>query len=92
MLSEVIEEEYPEFLYNKDIAIKISGCMNSCGQHGMASIGFHGSSLKAKGQVLPALQVLIGGGVMGSGDGRIGLVGKGEMAIFGEVLLSTGYI
>ena len=67
----MIEDEYPEFLYNKDIAIKISGCMNSCGQHGMASIGFHGSSMKAKGQVLPALQVLIGGGVMGSGNGSI---------------------
>jgi len=71
VLSEVVEEEFPEFLYNKDIAIKISGCMNSCGQHGMASIGFHGSSLKAKGQVLPALQVLIGGGVLGSGEGSI---------------------
>ncbi|MBA4198341.1 MAG: nitrite reductase [Chitinophaga sp.] len=70
-LSEVIEEEYPEYLYNKEIAIKISGCMNSCGQHGMANIGFHGSSIKAKGQVLPALQVLIGGGVLGSGNGRI---------------------
>ena len=71
VLSEVVEEEYPEFLYNKEIAIKISGCMNSCGQHGMASIGFHGSSLKAKGQILPALQVLIGGGVLGSGNGRM---------------------
>ncbi|MBL7739503.1 MAG: nitrite/sulfite reductase, partial [Chitinophagaceae bacterium] len=71
VLSEVIEEEFPEFLFNKELAIKISGCMNSCGQHGMASIGFHGSSLKAKGQVLPALQVLIGGGVLGSGNGRI---------------------
>ena len=55
VLSEVIEEEYPEFLYNKELAIKISGCMNSCGQHGMASIGFHGSSLKAKGQVITGL-------------------------------------
>jgi sulfite reductase (ferredoxin) len=71
VLSEVIEDEFPEFLYNKEIAIKISGCMNSCGQHGMASIGFHGSSLKSKGQVLPALQVLIGGGVLGGGEGRI---------------------
>jgi sulfite reductase (ferredoxin) len=70
-LSRVIEDEYPEYLYNKELAIKISGCMNSCGQHGMASIGFHGSSLKAKGQILPALQVLIGGGVLGSGEGRI---------------------
>ena len=71
VLSEVIEDEYPELLYNKEIAIKISGCMNSCGQHGMASIGFHGSSLKAKGQTIPALQVLIGGGVLGSGNGRV---------------------
>jgi sulfite reductase (ferredoxin) len=70
-LSEVIEEEFPEYLNNKEISIKISGCMNSCGQHGMASIGFHGSSMKSKGQVLPALQVLIGGGVLGSGEGRI---------------------
>ena len=71
VLSNVIDEEYPELLENKEITIKISGCMNSCGQHGMASIGFHGSSLKAKGQVLPALQVLIGGGVLGKGEGRI---------------------
>ena len=71
VLSEVIEEEFPEYLYNKEITIKISGCMNSCGQHGMASIGFHGSSLKLKGQVLPALQVLVGGGVLGGGEGRI---------------------
>ena len=71
VLSEVVDEEYPELLHNKDISIKISGCMNSCGQHGMASIGFHGSSLKAKGQILPALQVLIGGGVLGSGNGQI---------------------
>lgn len=70
-LSEVIEEEYPELLYDKELAIRISGCMNSCGQHGIASIGFHGSSLKAKGQVVPAVQVLIGGGVLGSGNGRI---------------------
>jgi sulfite reductase (ferredoxin) len=71
VLSQVIEEEYPEFLYNKEITVKISGCMNSCGQHSIASIGFHGSSLKANGQVLPALQVSIGGGIVGSGEGRI---------------------
>ena len=70
-LSHLIEEEYPQLLENKELSIKISGCMNSCGQHGMSNIGFHGSSLKAKGQVVPALQVLIGGGVLGSGNGRI---------------------
>lgn len=70
-LSALIEDEFPELLENKEITVRISGCMNSCGQHGMASIGFHGSSLKLKGQVVPAVQVLIGGGVLGSGEGRI---------------------
>ncbi|PUZ29504.1 nitrite reductase [Chitinophaga parva] len=70
-LEQVIEEEYPELVFNKDIKIKISGCMNSCGQHGIASIGFHGSSLKSSGKVLPALQVLLGGGILGNGEGRV---------------------
>jgi sulfite reductase (ferredoxin) len=44
--------------------------MNSCGQHGLAHIGFHGSSLKAAGKVVPAAQVLLGGGTIGNGLGR----------------------
>lgn len=71
VLSSVIEDEYPELLLNQDIAIRISGCMNSCGQHGIGTIGFHGSSLKVKDKVVPAVQVLIGGGNLGGGDGRI---------------------
>ena len=67
----VIQEEFPDLIYNKDIKIKISGCMNSCGQHGIASIGFHGSSMKSGGKVLPALQVLLGGGIVGDGIGRV---------------------
>lgn len=67
----VIHDEFPDLVYNKDIKIKISGCMNSCGQHGIASIGFHGSSLKSGGKVLPALQVLLGGGIVGDGVGRV---------------------
>jgi sulfite reductase (ferredoxin) len=46
-LEEVISQDFPELIFDSEIKIKISGCMNSCGQHGMASIGFHGSSLKA---------------------------------------------
>lgn len=70
-LEMVIQEEFPDLVYNKDIKIKISGCMNSCGQHGIASIGFHGSSMKSGGKVLPALQVLLGGGIVGDGIGRV---------------------
>ena len=70
-LEEVIYNEFPELIYNHDIKIKISGCMNSCGQHGLAQIGFHGSSFKVGSAVVPALQVLLGGGTIGNGEGRI---------------------
>ena len=70
VLEDVIYAEYEEFIYNREIKIKISGCMNSCGQHGLAHIGFHGSSLKAGTRVLPSVQVLLGGGTVGDGVGR----------------------
>ena len=70
-LERVIKEEFPELLFNNDIKIKISGCMNSCGQHALAQIGFHGSSFKSGSNVVPALQLVLGGGVLGNGEGRI---------------------
>lgn len=69
-LERVIASEYPQFLENPDLVIKISGCMNACGQHNMAHIGFQGMSLKtADKRVAPALQVLLGGGNLGNGKG-----------------------
>jgi sulfite reductase (ferredoxin) len=70
-LEDVIKNEYPDLIHNNELKIKISGCPNSCGQHGMASIGFHGSSLKNAGNVLPAVQVMLGGGVNAGGEGEI---------------------
>jgi sulfite reductase (ferredoxin) len=71
-MEKVINEEYQDLIYNNDIKIKISGCPNSCGQHGLASIGFHGSSIKDKqGRVIPALVVLLGGAKLIGGDGII---------------------
>jgi sulfite reductase (ferredoxin) len=71
-LEKVLEEEYPDLIYNSDIKIKISGCPNSCGQHGLASIGYYGSTIKDKaGNVLPALVVLLGGGKLRDGAGII---------------------
>lgn len=72
VLEDLIYNEYEELIFNRDIKIKISGCMNSCGQHGVAHIGFHGSSLKAGGRVLPSMQVMMGGGTVGNGIGRAG--------------------
>jgi sulfite reductase (ferredoxin) len=71
-LERVILDEFPDLIYNHNIKIKISGCMNSCSQHGLAQIGFHGSSSKVGEHVVPALQLLLGGGTLGNGAGRIG--------------------
>lgn len=70
-LERMLADEYPDFIIDSGIKIKISGCMNACAQHGIADIGFHGSSLKSGVNVLPALQVLIGGGPLGNGAGRV---------------------
>ncbi|MCF1192408.1 HEPN domain-containing protein [Mangrovimonas sp. AS39] len=70
-LERVLQTEYPQFVSNQDITIKISGCMNACGQHNMAHIGFQGMSIRTKDRrVAPAVQVLLGGGVLGNGEGR----------------------
>ncbi len=69
-LERVVKTEYPHYLNNKDLVIKISGCMNACGQHNMANIGFQGMSIRTKDKlVAPALQVLLGGGNLGGGNG-----------------------
>jgi sulfite reductase (ferredoxin) len=68
-LERVIKAEYPHYLENTDLVIKISGCMNACGQHNMANIGFQGMSIRTKDKlVAPALQVLLGGGNLGNGS------------------------
>jgi sulfite reductase (ferredoxin) len=69
-LERVLKTEYPQYSNNQGITIKISGCMNACGQHNMSEIGFQGMSINAGKLVAPALQVLLGGGNLGNGAGR----------------------
>ena len=69
-LEKVIKAEYPKYSNNQEIEIKISGCMNACGQHNMSAIGFQGMSINSGKLVAPALQVLLGGGRLGNGEGR----------------------
>ncbi len=69
-LERVLKTEYLQYSNNQEITIKISGCMNACGQHNMAEIGFQGMSINAGKLVAPALQVLLGGGNLGNGEGR----------------------
>ncbi|SFD11458.1 HEPN domain-containing protein [Algibacter pectinivorans] len=68
-LERMLKAEYPQYLKNQDLVIKISGCMNACGQHNMANIGFQGMTVRTPDKlVAPALQVLLGGGNQGNGN------------------------
>ncbi|MEE9544752.1 MAG: phosphoadenylyl-sulfate reductase [Rhodospirillales bacterium] len=46
------------------IRVRVSGCPNSCGQHHLADIGFHGLAKKINGRPAPHYQIHLGG------DGR----------------------
>ncbi|MFZ4583778.1 MAG: nitrite/sulfite reductase [Acidimicrobiia bacterium] len=45
------------------VRVNISGCMNSCGQHHAADIGFFGAERRAHGRSAPGYQMLLGGRV-----------------------------
>jgi len=49
------------------LRIKISGCPNSCGQHHVAGLGFHGAARNINGRLVPVYQLFVGGGVDGQG-------------------------
>lgn len=56
-----------------DIALKISGCPNTCGQHMVADIGFFGSVRRIDDHVAPCYTLVTGGA---AGDERSGLAHK----------------
>jgi sulfite reductase (ferredoxin) len=52
---------------NLATTIKISGCPNSCGQHHIADLGWHGGAKTVNGVTVPVYQLHLGGGVDGRG-------------------------
>ena len=54
----------------RDSSIKISGCPNSCGQHGIATIGFYGGGGRIGKDMYPNYQMSIGG--RSDGDTMLG--------------------
>ena len=49
----------------REIAIKMSGCPNGCGQHHIGTIGFYGASIKVGTHTIPAYIPHLGGNGMG---------------------------
>ena len=45
----------------RKILINASGCPNSCGQHHIAEIGFHGAAMKSDGKQIPAYHIFLAG-------------------------------
>jgi len=54
----------------RDSSIKISGCPNACGQHGIATIGFFGGGARIGKEMYPNYQMSIGG--RSDGDTMLG--------------------
>jgi len=70
-LSEAVRQyDHPEL---RKLAIKVSGCPNSCGQHWIADFGFYGNARKIDGKEVPYYQMLLGGGFDEAGVLRFGL-------------------
>lgn len=65
-LAKEIQRKFLELELDKDkdlqnSSIKISGCPNSCGQHGIATIGFYGGGGRLGHDMYPAYMLSIGG-------------------------------
>jgi sulfite reductase beta subunit-like hemoprotein len=69
-LSRALEEAGPRaaaVAAGRGLDIKISGCPNSCGQHHIAALGFHGTVRRVGGRAMPEYQLHLGGGLDASG-------------------------
>ena len=54
-----------------DFRIHISGCANSCGQHGIAHLGFYGKAGSANGKSYPAYSIVVGANLDGKGTSQL---------------------
>jgi len=74
-LAKEIQRKFLELKYDedddlRDSSIKISGCPNSCGQHGIATIGFFGGGARVGKDMYANYQMLLGG--RSDGEARLG--------------------
>ncbi|WP_299292195.1 nitrite/sulfite reductase [Nitrosopumilus sp.] len=74
-LAKEIQRKFLELKYDEDddlreSSIKISGCPNSCGQHGVATIGFFGGGARVGKDMYANYQMLLGG--RADGEARLG--------------------
>ena len=61
ILGESLVDAQAEFNGLKGLKVRISGCHNSCSQHHIGDIGFHGMAKKIDGKAAPHYQIHLGG-------------------------------
>ncbi len=66
----LVKETDPEI---RKLAVHVSGCPNSCGQHWTGDFGFYGNARKINGKEVPYYLMLLGGGQDEKGIMRFGL-------------------
>ena len=66
----LVKETDPEI---RKLAVHVSGCPNSCGQHWTGDFGFYGNARKINGKEVPYYLMLLGGGQDETGIMRFGL-------------------
>ena len=72
--------------------INISGCPNSCGQHHIGSIGFHGAAAKIGDKLVPHYVLMVGGGDEGDKVFHTAMIGRVPARKVGKVVLAiTGW-
>jgi len=61
VLGESLLDAQAEFTGLKGVKVRVSGCHNSCSQHHIGDIGFHGVAKKIEGKPAPHYQIHLGG-------------------------------
>jgi sulfite reductase beta subunit-like hemoprotein len=59
--------------------VNVSGCPNSCGQHHLGNIGFHGAAIKSGDRQVPAYHIFLGGSRRDGATLRIGSLMKARI-------------
>jgi sulfite reductase beta subunit-like hemoprotein len=59
--------------------VNVSGCPNSCGQHHLGNVGFHGAAIKSGERQVPAYHIFLGGSRRDGASLRIGQLMKARI-------------
>jgi sulfite reductase beta subunit-like hemoprotein len=59
--------------------VNVSGCPNSCGQHHLGNIGFHGAAIKSGDRQVPAYHIFLGGSRRDGATLRMGTLMKARI-------------